>query len=331
MKKLKNGEKRIMKIKPMIFLSWESGFSLFFIITAFLALNTCSNSEGVRSAPAGVNEIGYDLTEPDKTNILPVTLREISGITVLDASTVACVQDENGIVFIYDIVKSEITKMITFGRDGDYEGITLVNDTLYILRSDGTLLKIKNSESSSFASITDLNGIKAENNEGLCYDYKTHWLLIAPKEKNLKGPGFKENHLIYGFDLLRDSMLKKPVLKIDLADVTRYIEKNNVAALKKANKKGKKDKKNTQEFDFKPSEISVHPITGKIFILSGEALMLFVFDRNGTIEFAEKLDPLIFTMPEGLAFFENGDMLISNEAGNRYPTILRFNYSMKSD
>jgi uncharacterized protein YjiK len=311
----------------MIFLSLESGFSFFLLVLAFLALNTCSNSEGVRSA--SVNEIGYTLTQPDKTIVLPVALREISGITVIDASTVACVQDENGIVFIYDILNSEITKMINFGRDGDYEGITLVNETLYILRSDGTLLKIKNFETSSSATIIELNGIKADNNEGLCYDIKNNWLLIAPKEKNIKGSGFKENHLIYGFDLTLESMLGKPVLKIDLKEVTRYIDENNVAALKNSKKKSKKDKKNIGEFNFKPSEISVHPITGKIYVLSGEELMLFVFDREGTIEFAEKLDPLIFTMPEGIAFFENGDMLISNEAGNKYPTILRFNYKKK--
>jgi uncharacterized protein YjiK len=154
-------------------------------------------------------------------------------------------------------------------------------------------------------------------------------MLIAPKEKNIKGSGFKENHLIYGYDLTLDSMIRKPVIKIDLKEVTSYIYENNVAALKKNKKKSKKDKKNMQEFNFKPSEISVHPVTGKIYVLSGEELMLFVFDADGTIEFAEKLNPLIFTMPEGIAFFDNGDILISNEAGNKYPTILRFNYKKK--
>ena len=54
--------------------------------------------------------------------------------------------------------------------------------------------------------------------------------------------------------------------------------------------------------------------------------MLFVFDATGGIEYAEKLNPILLNRPEGLAFFENGDMLISNESGNKYPTILRFNY-----
>jgi len=317
----------MMKIKPMIFLSWESGFSFFSLVLTFLALNTCSNSVGVRSASP--NEIGYTLTQPDKISILPVALREISGIAIIDSSRVACVQDENGIVFIYDILKDEIMKMINFGPNGDYEGIALVNETIYILRSDGTLLKIESYKSSSSASTIELIGIKADNNEGLCYDNKNIRLLIAPKEKNIKGPEFKENHLIYGFDLTRDSLFNKPVIKIDLSDVIRHLDENNVEPRDKAKKKGKKDKKNNRELNFKPSEISVHPVTGKIYVLSGEELMLFVFDSDGTIEFAEKLNPFIFTMPEGIAFFENGDMLISNEAGNKYPTILRFNYNLK--
>lgn len=299
---------------------------LILLLLSTLALNTCANSEG--PGRAIVNKAGYALTEPDNTSILPVSLREISGMTIIDESTVACVQDENGIIFIYDISKSEIRKMINFGPDGDYEGISLVNSTIYILRSDGLLFKMENYKTSSSSEKIELNGIKADNNEGLCFDRKNNRLLIIPKEKNRK-EGFRENHLIYGFDPVQDSLASKPAIKIDLSEVTRYIDENNVAVLKKAGKKGKKDKKNTKEFNFKPSEICIHPVTGKIFVLSGEELMLFVFNTDGTIEYAEKLNPAIFTMPEGLAFFENGDMLISNEAGNKYPTILRFNYKLK--
>ena len=51
--------------------------------------------------------IEFDLSAPDKVYSLPATLYEVSGITEIDASTIACVQDENGIVFIHDIVKNE--------------------------------------------------------------------------------------------------------------------------------------------------------------------------------------------------------------------------------
>ncbi len=54
--------------------------------------------------------------------------------------------------------------------------------------------------------------------------------------------------------------------------------------------------------------------------------MLFIISSNGAIEHIEKLDKDIFNMPEGITFFDNGDMLISNEGQNKVATLLRFNY-----
>ena len=47
--------------------------------------------------------INYNLSKPDKIYILPPALKEVSGITGTDASSIACIQDENGIIFIYDL------------------------------------------------------------------------------------------------------------------------------------------------------------------------------------------------------------------------------------
>jgi hypothetical protein len=43
----------------------------------------------------------------------------------------------------------------------------------------------------------------------------------------------------------------------------------------------------------------------------------------------EKLNPELFNQPEGIAFLNNGDMLISNEGGPGNATLLRFNYKLK--
>src|SRR5690606_11819055 len=106
---------------------------------------------------------------------------------VVDSNTVACIQDENGILFLYDIVNHEIKEQFTFGPDGDYEGIARVDQTIYVLRSDGMLFEIRdfNSEAPEVDSIS--TGIEAKNNEGLCYDEANHRLLIASKGKIGKG------------------------------------------------------------------------------------------------------------------------------------------------
>mgnify|MGYP006386539489 CR=1 FL=1 len=53
---------------------------------------------------------GYNLTKPDNTFLLPDTLHEVSGLTDIDSTTFACIQDENGVLFIYDAKKNEIKK-----------------------------------------------------------------------------------------------------------------------------------------------------------------------------------------------------------------------------
>lgn len=305
-------------IKEEISTKLRSAFLLLSFCTIFYS---CSNSAGIKS----VNTLGYALTEPDKIIILPGNLREISGLTVIDSSSVACIQDEMGVVYIFDILNDKIKKEIHFESGGDYEAISCVDQTIYALRSDGVLFKISNYASSSFSKKINLTGIKTVDNEGLCYDPKTNRLLIAPKSKPEKGSGFKGNHIIYGFDLISDSLIKEPVIEIDLSAVRRFIGEKTDIYVKK-NKK--KDKRHLPDINFKPSDICIHPVTHKLYLLSGEEHILYVFDTSGTIEYAERLDPDLFNMPEGITFFKNGDMLISNESGNRYPTILRFNYNL---
>ena len=74
---------------------------------------------------------------------LPATLAEISGLAYITGDKFACVQDEIGTIFIYNTASSSIEKQIPFAGMGDYEGITLVNDTAWVVRSDGHLFEIK--------------------------------------------------------------------------------------------------------------------------------------------------------------------------------------------
>ena len=92
-------------------------------------------------------------------------------------------------------------------------------------------------------------------------------------------------------------------------------------------KSGRKGDKKDPDIEFRPSAIGIHPLTNKLFLLSGMEKLLFVFNMNGETEYIEKLDPELFPQPEGITFLKNGDMLISNE--NNKPTILKFNYLKK--
>src|SRR4051812_36721866 len=85
----------------------------------------------------------YDLNKPTSALELPDTLREISGIVALSDKRFACIQDENGIVFILNTESKAVEKYIRFGDNGDYEGIAKVEDSYFILRSDGVLFETR--------------------------------------------------------------------------------------------------------------------------------------------------------------------------------------------
>lgn len=271
---------------------------------------------------------GYNLTAPDNTLILPDTLREVSGLTNIDSTTFACVQDENGILFIYDVSKNEIKKQYVFNIDGDYEGVTRVDKTIYVLRSDGTLFEILNYTSDNFKLTSYATGIPANNNEGLCYDPDGKRLLIACKGKIGKGPEFKDKRVIYGFDLQTKTLTKEPIFDFDLQVIKDFAIKNKLDLPTKTRKK--KEQSITEPFiKFRTSAICIHPQTKKLFLLSASDYLLFIFNMSGDIEHIEQLNPTMFNKAEGITFYENGDMLITNEGQDKKPTLLHFKYRKK--
>lgn len=307
-------------------------------LLVFLYLNMIScghpadsgnNSAAVRNA----NPFGYDLSNPDKSIILPPVLIEISGISVIDSTIVACVQDENGIVFIFDITKNEIRDQLIFHFPGDYEGIASVAGSYYVLRSDGTLFETGNDRSSVISEQPGSTVRLPADYEGLCYDRRNHRLLIVPKNNPGRGSEDEKKHPVYALDLqsakdtlkavleldsqsIKDSV--KVALEFDLADITRYAAENHIEI-----------SDDEKIISLMVSDIGIHPISNMLYAISAVNRMLFVFDEDGTITYIEELKPELFSMPEGISFLDNGDMLISNEGRTNPASILLFRYRTK--
>lgn len=290
---------------------------LFFVL---FALTSC---ESAKSQPNKL--IPYTLTAPSERLELPDTLREISGITYLSDSTIACIQDENGIVFIYNFQQKTIQNQFSFHLDGDYEGIAKVDQTLYILRSDGMLFEIKNYLSSNFKMDAFATGIPIANNEGLCYDAKNDRLLIGCKSKLGKGPEFKNLRVLYAFDLKTKKLGEKPLYEFNVEQIKHLAKKNNLELPVKTNKKGEVE----PVIKFTTSEVAIHPISKHVYLLSSTDPMLFIFDSEGKLVTLELLDANLFNKAEGITFLPNGDMLISNEGQQHKPTLLRFKMMQK--
>lgn len=268
--------------------------------------------------------IGYNFSKPDVKLTLPPILHEVSGLTFIDSNSFACIQDEDGVLFIYDIAKNNIRKQYTFGIKGDYEEITKVGKTIYVLRSDGALIEILDYASKNFKVQSYITGIPANNNEGLCYDEANNRLLIACKGKINKGPQFKDIRLIYGFDLRTKKLSPVPVFEFNVQLIKQFAIDNKIPLPLRTKKYGQEP-----ILKFATSAICLHPVTKKLYLLSATDHMLFVFNMNGTIEHIEKLDSFLYNKSEGITFFDTGDMLITNEGQNKNPTLLRLNYTGK--
>lgn len=296
------------------------------IIISFIVLSGCGTAtESAIQNPdeKSITAIGYNLNNPDEIFILPSVLHEISGITLIDTSTVACVQDEAGIIFFYDLRKKSITGDLTFYGNGDYEGIAFADGIFYVIRSNGTLYKITDPNRPFPPEEIRLKGIPHNNIEGLCYDRENNRLLIAPKDKADKDLKSEVKQGLYCFSLWKGELIKDPLFEFKLSVINDFAAGNNVFEPAEYNKKGEPKQ---PDIRFSPSAIAVHPVTGKLYILSADDHMLFVFSMRGNIEYITLLEPDIFNMAEGITFFKNGDMLISNEGQNGNASLLRFVY-----
>lgn len=282
------------------------------MIFAFLSFDKASNR-------------GYDLSAPSVKWSLPDTLREISGITVIDESTVACIQDENGIVFLFDMNEGEIVRQHPFYLNGDYEGITRAGKSIYVLRSDGMLFAIRNYKSAKPQLDSIVTNIPVDNNEGLCFDAAANRLLIACKNKAKSGKHTHNERWVYAYDLQKRQCTTEPVLKFDQKTVTHFAKEKDIPFPAHTSHHGKKKQKEPV-IKFRPSEIAIHPVTHQIYLLSAMDYALFVYTPEGKLTDIRLLDKEIFNKSEGITFMDNGDMLISNEGQQKKPTLLRFNY-----
>jgi hypothetical protein len=293
---------------------------LFFL--PLLVIVCCSNS--CERKTKSETEYGYNFSDPSAHISLPKILDEISGLVLIDSNHFACIQDEQGVVFFYDLKLEKITGQFRFTDDGDFEGIAKVQDDLYVLRSDGELFHIADFETDSFAVTHYATGVPADNNEGLCYDSLENRLLIGCKSKIGTGKEFKDIRAVYGFDLNTKKLSANPVYEFYVPELIAWADSVKVKLPMKEKKSG-----DEAVLKFRTSAIAIHPGTGNLHLLSASDHMYFEFRRDGTPVHMELMDDRKFNKPEGICFYANGDMLITNEAQDKKPSLYLFKYLSK--
>ncbi|MGV3656767.1 MAG: SdiA-regulated domain-containing protein [Chitinophagaceae bacterium] len=224
---------------------------------------------------------------------LPEILREVSGIAWMDEKRFACIQDEDGIIFIYNHADEKIEKEIPFAGPGDYEGITLNGDTAYVVRADGHLYQVPLNKGKKGVKELPTPLTVAHNVEGLFYDKDNNRLLLAIKDDE---PGNKDYKGIYAFDLSGSGFNEIPVFKIS---------NNEDIVQKEGKKKGV----------LRPSAIAIHPQSKALYVVDGPGARLLQM-QNGKAENVYRLGK-DFPQAEGIAFSPEGDMFISSEGKKR--------------
>ncbi len=251
---------------------------------------------GTRIKQAEQTEVfPYDLENPSEKYIFKQELDEVSGLGWYKNNQIVAVNDEQGKVFVYDLEKKTVVEKFDFGMKGDYEGVEVVGDDIYVLESNGTLTAFKADLPET--RVLDTGIPKKTEVEGLGYDAQTNRLLIAVKETEKKGKQVKDK-VVYIFDLKQKSIWQGLVIPED--------------ALNEAEKRF--DLKTKEKAaDCKLSGIAVHPQTQDIYLIASDGKKLIVVNRQGEISALITLDSQRFRQPEGICFSPEGTLYIASE------------------
>lgn len=297
-----------------VWLSWIAG-----ILHVLLQVGCGMPNESTpQSEWQGVDST-YAFDEPDEMFNLNVEIEEISGLTFMEDGLLGVVQDEKGILYILDPVSGDVVDRRTFAQDGDYEGIERGGGLLFIIRSDGKLFVFENWEGEELQGDSyDLDLVKGCDAEGIAYQSNMERLLISCKER--AGKGLDRKKTIFAFDPATQELAEDPVYVLDVEAFEASVEDHPINEAIRSVMSDRLDLSG-----FKPSGLAIHPRSGDIFIISSVTKVVIRMQESGQVTAVWPLPSRRFDQPEGIAFGPDGDLFISNEAGDRkYATLLRF-------
>lgn len=296
----------------------------YLLLSIFLSSFSCTQQKvpaetdtKVQTKATTTYSFPYAINSPDKRQEMPERLKEISGLAIAESGALYAIQDENGSIFH---IHGEDIDEIPFRKDGDYEGIAIVEDVTYVTKSSGTVYKITNLGKDS-QTREDFNDFLSDEDdvEGLCHHAASNSLLLICKSSGEEETG---KRAIYQFDLETNQLKEKPFMELSLDIIINKIKtyaETDELFQKLIEKKG-------DELTFAPSAIAIHPMTGNYYITSSKGKMLMVINEKMDILHIAKLDKTVHAQPEGLVFDTQGNLFVSNEGKEGAGMIYQFIY-----
>ncbi len=269
-------------------------------IGALLLLSAC-NSEDLHGPD------GYDMNKPVERELGKV-LTEISGLNYnTDSNTLLAISDNERNIFEIKLANEKLRDYnVKFYEKADFEDLVKVEDTVYVMISDGTIVAVAQ-------GATDTSGIKVypfwskdkNDFESLYHDSEAGGLIMLCKECKVDKEG--QVRTAYRFNL-SGSFFDSTAFYTISQDSVEQVLKNDDA-------------------DFKPSAAAIHPIEKRLYILASAGQLLVITDLKGQVLEAYNLNPDTHPQAEGIAFSPKGTMYISNEGKYGKATLQVFPYT----
>ncbi|TDO22802.1 SdiA-regulated domain-containing protein [Pedobacter duraquae] len=282
---------------------------IFFAAIAAMGAFACKPATNKFTSPQG-----YNLNSPEKF-IMPEDLLEISGIAFqgMNGKTVYSIQDEDGKLFAqnWGIKKATAVK---FASKGDYEDVAIYKQTVFVLKSSGSLFVFP---------LADINKKKSLS--------VREWKKILPKGEYESMYIDEPTHKIY---ILGKNNTDDHKARVSTGYIYNYDPATgNIAFSSNFSIKSKEIEAMGQEIrtGLKASAMTLNPVTKEWYVLSSVNKILVIVGADWKVKAVHRLDSSIFNQPEGMAFDNQRNLYISNEGDElSNGNILKFKFKPSS-
>ena len=244
-------------------------------------------------------------TKPLAMWLVPAELKEISGLTLKANGNVLAHNDEAARIFEIDPKSGIAIKQFVLegAPKGDFEAIAIAGEDVYLLNSNGNLMKFKEGADGGIVPYTKTRtslGRECEF-ESMAYEADSSRLLLACKKVGSKS--MKDDLVIYRVPIPFSDTSRITVLAIPLERVI-----------------GTNPWKN-----FEPSDMAIDPATKNYVLISSLQKAIAVITPGGGVVRSGPL-PGGHPQPEGLAITTDRIMIISDEATSKPAAITLYRW-----
>lgn len=271
-------------------------------------VQSTGDARAVAVAARRARAVQQDSVGPIALWILPKSLAEISGIATLSDGRVVAHDDERARVVVLDPERGVVLKEFVVGHrgiKGDFEGITVAPDAIYLMTSNGLIYAFHEGADRAEVPYTrfDTRLGKECEFEGIAFDAAERALVLPCKHAKQKGA--KRDVVLFrvALPLSKDLQITRSAI-----DIEQFRARHDWKGLH-------------------PSDIAIDPTTGNYVLVASLEHAILEITPDGRVVFAEPL-PGRHPQAEGVAFSRDGDLIVSDEANQGAATIALYRWPL---